>query len=99
MIAEASGPARQWALAERELTLQAAPPPALRPIAKHWRSLVAGAAGRHTEDPLTMLRVIFAADSICSKALASFRPRSESTSSACPTSREQRHMSMPVDFR
>ncbi|MCD7097343.1 TetR family transcriptional regulator [Stenotrophomonas sp. MMGLT7] len=69
MIAEASGCGRQRALAERELTLQAARRPALRPIAQHWRTLVARAAGRHTSDPLTIQAVVAVADGICAKAL------------------------------
>jgi DNA-binding transcriptional regulator YbjK len=74
MIADASGPGRQRALAERELTLQAARRPALRPIAKHWRSLVARAAGKHTKDPLTIQSVVVAADGICARALLEDQP-------------------------
>ncbi|KAA9000707.1 TetR family transcriptional regulator [Affinibrenneria salicis] len=74
MIAEASGPGRQRALAERELTLQAARRPALRPIARHWRGLVAQAAGRHSDCPLTIQSVVVAADGICAKALLEDQP-------------------------
>lgn len=74
MIADASGPGRQRALAERELTLQAARRPALRPTAKHWRSLVARAAGKHTKDPLTIQSVVVAADGICARALLEDQP-------------------------
>lgn len=76
MIADASGPGRQRALAERELTLQAARRPALRPIAKHWRNLVARAAGKHTSNPLTIQSVVVAADGICAKTLLEDLPTS-----------------------
>ncbi|MFE8100848.1 TetR family transcriptional regulator [Brenneria goodwinii] len=74
MIADASGSGRQRALAERELTLQAARRPALRPISKHWRNLVARAAGKHTNDPLTIQSVVVAADGICAIALLEDQP-------------------------
>lgn len=69
LIAEASGPGRQRALAERELTLLAARRPALRPLARRWREQVAEAARRHTDNPLTIQNVVAAADGICSQVL------------------------------
>ncbi|MCL2892027.1 TetR/AcrR family transcriptional regulator [Brenneria tiliae] len=74
MISDASGAGRRRALAEHELTLQAARRPALRPIARHWRDLVARAAGKHTRDPLTIQSVVVAADGICARALLEDEP-------------------------
>lgn len=74
IIADASGPGRRRALAERELTLLAARRPVLRPIARHWRDLVAGAARRRTDNPLTIQGVVAAADGVCAKALLDDQP-------------------------
>lgn len=74
MIANASGIGRQRALAERELTLLAARRPALRPIAQHWRILLARAASKHSKDPLTIQSMVATADGICTRILLEDKP-------------------------
>jgi DNA-binding transcriptional regulator YbjK len=69
LIADSGGPGRQRALAERELTLLAARRPALRPLARRWRDLVADAVRAHTRDPLAVANVVAAADGICAQVL------------------------------
>lgn len=76
MIAEAGGPGRRRALAERELTLLAARRPALAPLAQHWRSVLAEAAGSHTSDPIAIDAFVAAADGICARVLLDEKPLS-----------------------
>lgn len=91
LIADASGPGRQRALAERELSLLATRQPLLRPIAKHWRTLVAQAAGQHSQDPLTIQSVVAAADGICACAMLQDEPIS-----AAEVSQLLRHLLRPA---
>ncbi|CAM00788.1 TetR family transcriptional regulator [Saccharopolyspora erythraea NRRL 2338] len=74
LIADAGGPGRTRAVAERELTLLAARRPALRPIARHWREKVADAAAEHTDDARTIRTVVDVADGICARVLVGTEP-------------------------
>ncbi|MFU8927438.1 TetR/AcrR family transcriptional regulator [Acinetobacter puyangensis] len=74
IIAEASGVGRQRAIAERELTLQAARRPILRSAAQHWRKLVAQVALKYSNDPLKIQAFVAATDGICAKALLEETP-------------------------
>lgn len=70
----AGGAGRRRALAERELTMMAARRPPLRPIASHWRDLVARAAARRTDDPVAIATAVAAADGACATVLLSDVP-------------------------
>lgn len=74
LIADAGGVGRGRALAERELTLLAARRPALRPIARKWREMVADAARRHTDNPLSIQALVAATDGICARILLDEEP-------------------------
>ena len=69
LIAEAAGPDRRRALAERELTLLAARRPALRPMAMRWRELLTEVARRHTADPTAVSAFASASDGLCARVL------------------------------
>lgn len=69
IVADASGPGRACALAERELILLAARRPALRPLTTHWSELVAQAVSGHTTDPQAVQVVIAVTDGICTRIL------------------------------
>lgn len=69
LIAEAAGPDRRRALAERELTLLAARRPALRPMAMRWRDTLTEVARRHTDDPVAMHAFASASDGLCARVL------------------------------
>ncbi|MBR8742383.1 TetR/AcrR family transcriptional regulator [Nocardiopsis sp. MG754419] len=70
VIADAGGPGRARALAERELNLLAARRPALRPVARRWRDAVAEVARSLGADPLTALQFSATADGVCGRLLA-----------------------------
>ncbi len=74
ILADARGPGRARALAERELILMAARRPALRPLTTHWSDLVAEAAAGHTTDPETVQVLIAVADGICTRILLADEP-------------------------
>lgn len=74
LIADAGGPGRKRALAERELTLMAARRPALRPMARHWREMVAEVARSHTDDATMIEIAVAAADGICARVLLDDEP-------------------------
>lgn len=69
IVADASGPGRARALAERELILLAARRPALRPLTAHWSELVTQAVSGHTTDPEAVQAVIALTDGICTGIL------------------------------
>lgn len=69
LIAETSGPGRERALAERELSTLAARRPVLRPIARRWRENVAELARTHTSDPDAIKTFVAAADGLCAAIL------------------------------
>ncbi|MBW4718558.1 TetR/AcrR family transcriptional regulator [Saccharothrix obliqua] len=69
LIADAGGPGRTRALAERELNLMAARRPALRPAARHWRDRVAQMARGYTDDPARVREVVSTADGLCNQLL------------------------------
>lgn len=72
--AAAGGTGRQRAIAEWELTLMAARRPALRPVARRWRELVADAAAGYTDDPVAIEAVVVAADGLCARILLNDEP-------------------------
>lgn len=72
--AAAPGPGRARAIAERELTLQAARRPALRPIAMHWRELVATVAEQYTSDARDIQATVDLADGLCARILLDDQP-------------------------
>lgn len=69
LIAESSGPGRERALAERELSTLAARRPALRPIARRWRDNVADLASTRTDDPGAIEAFVAMADGLCTAIL------------------------------
>ncbi|SFO96598.1 DNA-binding transcriptional regulator YbjK [Amycolatopsis arida] len=69
LIAMSAGSGRTRALAERELNLLAARRPALRPVARRWRDMVAGVARGLTADELAVREVVAAADGMCTQLL------------------------------
>ncbi|MGW8378019.1 TetR family transcriptional regulator [Streptomyces sp. ODS28] len=69
VIAEAGGPNRLRALAERELTLLASRRPALRPIALRWRETVAEVARHYTAEPRMVQGLVATADGMCARVL------------------------------
>ncbi|WP_117198561.1 TetR/AcrR family transcriptional regulator [Nocardiopsis sp. TNDT3] len=69
LIAEAAGPDRRRALAERELTLLAARRPALRPMALRWRQTLTEIARRHTDDPVAVEAFPSVSDGLCARVL------------------------------
>lgn len=71
IIADAGGPGRNRALAERELTLLAARRPALRPTSLRWREALADLARRHTDDPIAVQQFVAVADGLCVRVLLS----------------------------
>lgn len=71
IIADAGGPGRGRALAERELTLLAARRPALRPTSRRWREAVAEVAHRYTDDPSRVQQFVAIADGLCVRVLLS----------------------------
>jgi DNA-binding transcriptional regulator YbjK len=69
LVAASAGSGRTRALAERELSTLAARQPALRPIARRWRSIVAEIARNHTSDPVAVQALVAATDGICAAIL------------------------------
>lgn len=69
LVADAAGPGRARAIAERELTLLAARRPALRPIASHWRDLVTEAVAGYTSDAQAVDAVVATSDGLCTAIL------------------------------
>ncbi|SOD62251.1 transcriptional regulator, TetR family [Streptomyces zhaozhouensis] len=69
LIADSSGPGRERALAERELSTLAARRPALRPAARGWRDNVAALARTRTDDPDAVEAFVALCDGLCAAIL------------------------------
>ncbi|ADB33853.1 transcriptional regulator, TetR family [Kribbella flavida DSM 17836] len=69
LIADSSGPGRERALAERELSSLAARRPALRPAARGWRDMVAELARTRTDDPDVVESFVALCDGLCTAIL------------------------------
>lgn len=69
LVASAGGDGRKRALAERELSTLAARRPALRPVARRWRDVVARIGARHTSDPRAVDALVAATDGLCADIL------------------------------
>lgn len=70
VIADAGGPGRARALAERELNLLAARRPALRPVARRWHEAVMEMARSRGADEITAIQFSATADGLCGRVLA-----------------------------
>lgn len=69
LVASAGGDGRRRALAERELSTMAARRPALRPVARRWREVVAKIGERHSSDPRAVDALVAATDGLCADIL------------------------------
>lgn len=69
LIASSGGSGHRRALAERELCTLAARRPALRPLARRWREVVAELAGRHTTDTVAIASLVAVSDGLCTAIL------------------------------
>ncbi|RZQ60164.1 TetR/AcrR family transcriptional regulator [Amycolatopsis suaedae] len=69
LLAESAGEGRGRALAERELSTLAARRPALRPVARRWRDMVAEIGRGQTGDPLAVEALVAASDGLCAAIL------------------------------